>query len=62
MSGAGLYIEEALLDVLEETGLVQFQNILCIDLHLRRIEHFEHAKDKDLIVSWFIPRNEMHIS
>eukprot|EP00080_Pristionchus_pacificus_P016816 PDM76836.1 protein kinase [Pristionchus pacificus] len=55
MSGAGLYIEEALLDVLEETGLVQFQNILCIDLHLRRIEHFEHAKDKDLIAHGIPP-------
>ncbi|GMT03938.1 hypothetical protein PENTCL1PPCAC_26112 [Pristionchus entomophagus] len=55
MPGAGLYIEEALLDVLEETDLVQFQNILCIDLHLRCIDHFEHAKDKDLIAHGIPP-------
>lgn len=53
MNGAGLYIEDALREVLRDSDLTQFQNTIVVDLHLRKLEHFDHTKDKDLLVSDF---------
>uniref|UniRef100_A0A0R3RY40 non-specific protein-tyrosine kinase n=1 Tax=Elaeophora elaphi TaxID=1147741 RepID=A0A0R3RY40_9BILA len=39
----GVYIEEALQDVLKETDLVNFERKLCVELQLSRLEHFDHS-------------------
>lgn len=46
-----IYVEEALLEVLNETDLSKFQAKLCIDLQLSRLEHFDHVTDDELHVS-----------
>uniref|UniRef100_A0A915BWW5 non-specific protein-tyrosine kinase n=2 Tax=Parascaris univalens TaxID=6257 RepID=A0A915BWW5_PARUN len=45
---SGVYIEEALLEVLRETDLINFQRKLCIELQLLRLEHFNHITDDEL--------------
>ncbi|VDK72097.1 unnamed protein product [Onchocerca ochengi] len=44
----GVYIEEALQDVLKETDLVNFERKLCVELQLSRLEHFDHVTDEEL--------------
>uniref|UniRef100_A0AAF5PJM2 non-specific protein-tyrosine kinase n=1 Tax=Wuchereria bancrofti TaxID=6293 RepID=A0AAF5PJM2_WUCBA len=46
--GEGVYIEEALQDVLKETDLVNFERKLCVELQLSRLEHFDHVTDDEL--------------
>lgn len=48
--GEGVYIEEALQDVLKETDLVNFERKLCVELQLSRLEHFDHVTDDELKV------------
>lgn len=48
--GEGVYIEEALKDVLRETDLVNFERKLCVELQLSRLEHFDHVNDDELKV------------
>uniref|UniRef100_A0A158R452 non-specific protein-tyrosine kinase n=1 Tax=Syphacia muris TaxID=451379 RepID=A0A158R452_9BILA len=51
-----VYIEEALLEVFNETDLVKFQAKLCVDLQLSRLEHFDHVTDDELhLVGLSIP-------
>ncbi|VDN39189.1 unnamed protein product, partial [Gongylonema pulchrum] len=45
-----VYIEEALLEVLKETDLINFERKLCIDLQLSRLQHFDHVTDDELKV------------
>uniref|UniRef100_A0A0M3HGL6 non-specific protein-tyrosine kinase n=1 Tax=Ascaris lumbricoides TaxID=6252 RepID=A0A0M3HGL6_ASCLU len=45
---SGVYIEEALLEVLKETDLISFQRKLCVELQLLRLEHFNHVTDDEL--------------
>lgn len=47
---SGVYIEEALLEVLKETDLISFQRKLCVELQLLRLEHFNHVTDDELKV------------
>lgn len=51
----GVYIEEALQDVLKETDLVNFERKLCVDLQLSRLQHFDHVTDEELKVTASIP-------
>ncbi|VDM95045.1 unnamed protein product [Thelazia callipaeda] len=44
----GVYIEEALQDVLKETDLMNFKRKLCVELQLLRLEHFDHITDHEL--------------
>ncbi|KAK6111795.1 Protein tyrosine kinase family protein [Brugia pahangi] len=46
--GEGVYIEEALQDVLKETDLVNFERKLCVELQLSRLDHFDHVTDDEL--------------
>lgn len=50
----GVYIEEALQDVLKRTDLLNFERKLCVDLQLSRLEHFDHITDDELTVSFLI--------
>ncbi|VDM28504.1 unnamed protein product [Toxocara canis] len=45
---SGIYIEEALLEVLKETDLLNFERKLCVELQLMRLEHFDHVTDDEL--------------
>ncbi|CAJ0571127.1 unnamed protein product, partial [Mesorhabditis spiculigera] len=46
--GTGLRLDKALLEVLDAADLQGFRRQLCHELQLTKLEHFEHAKERDL--------------
>lgn len=45
-----LIMDEALLEVLNETDLMNFERKLAVELQMTRLEHFDHVTDDELKV------------